>query len=366
MSENPPVKRKKSTTKARRPTVLDIAREAHVSPATVSRVLGDADYPVTNELRERVHETARRLNYKPNIYGQMLKGGGGREIGIIVPDLINPFYAQLVSAVARHCLTRGYAPIVCCSYGSPEQEDRQLDILLRQQVGGILLSSIGQNSALIEKLAEPGAPPVVLFDQSVEGFEGDCVSFDFHKGGFMAASYLIQCGHRKIAFVSHALDRGSRRQIYDGYCEALEKAGIPLNPDMVLIHPAIQSSDDGDVDFQNGRLLTRMLLECGELPDAVMAINDITAIGIMDALHQQGVRIPRDLSVIGFDDIPISAMVRPALTTIRQPAVETGARAVELLFRRIDEPELEPERMIIEPELVVRQSVKKLRGTQPR
>lgn len=344
--------------KVRRPTILDIARLARVSPATVSRVLNDTDYPVKQELRERIREAARQLNYRPNIFSQILKGGTSREIGIIVPDLLNPFYAQLVSAVARQCVAHGFAPIVCSSFDSPKLEDRQIDILLRQQVAGIILSSISDNEDSLKKLAEPGAPPLILFDQSHEGFGGNIVSFDFFKGGYMAANYLIQCGHRNIAFVSHTLDRSSRKQIYDGFCKALSDAGIELTKEMVLIRPA-QQDVDGDVDFNNGRALAQMLLECNRLPDAVMAINDITAIGIMDSLAQQGIKVPRDLSIIGFDNIPMSAMVSPALTTIHQPALETGRKAVDLLFKYIADPDLPPTQITIQPELVVRQSVKK-------
>lgn len=350
--------KKTSDQSARRPTILDIARLAKASPATVSRVLNDTDYPVTEELRKRVRDAARKLNYQPNIFSQMLKGVSSREIGIIVPDLINPFYAQLVSAVAKQCVAHGYAPIVCSSYDSPQLEDRQIDILLRQQVAGILLSSINNNDDSLKKLTGPGAPPLILFDQSHEGFTGNSVSFDFFKGGYIAASYLIQCGHRNIAFMSHPLNRSSRKQIFDGYCRALSDAGIELNKEMVLVRPA-QQEMEGDVDFNNGKALAQMLLECSRLPDAIMAINDITAIGIMDSLSQQGIKMPRDISIIGFDNIPMAAMVSPALTTIHQPALETGHAAADMLFAHIDNPQSRPTQITIQPELVIRQSVKR-------
>ncbi len=350
--------KKTSDPKAHRPTILDIARLAQASPATVSRVLNDADYPVTEELRERVRNAASQLNYQPNIFSQMLKGVSSREIGIIVPDLINPFYAQLVSAVAKQCVIHGFAPIVCSSYDSPQLEDRQIDILLRQQVAGILLSSINNSDDSLKRLTSPGAPPLILFDQSHEGFTGNSVSFDFFKGGYMAAQHLIRCGHRKIAFVSHPLNRSSRKQIFDGYCRALADAGIEIEKEMVLIRPA-QQDMEGDVDFNNGKALAQMLLECSCLPDAVMAINDITAIGIIDSLSQHGIKVPRDLSVIGFDNIPMSAMISTPLTTIHQPALETGRAAADMLFANIANPKLDSIQITIQPELVIRQSVKK-------
>lgn len=344
--------------KSKRPTILDIARAANVSAATVSRVLNDSDYPVKDELSVRIRKAAQELNYKPNIFSQMLKGVSSKEIGIIVPDLINPFYAQLVSAVARQCIKNGYAPIVCSSFDSSELENRQLEILLRQRVAGIILSNIGEIDYFSSKLNEHDAPPYVLFDQRHEGFSGNNVSFDFFNGGYMAANYLIQCGHKNIAFASHTIDRSSRKLIYDGYCKALTDAGLTLSSDMIFIDSKIKQTEDVNMDFDNGRLLGQMLLKCDNLPDAVMAINDITAIGIMDYLSQNGVYIPEDLSVIGFDNIPVASMVRPALTTIHQPAVETGNKAARMLFERIKNPKLASEQIIISPELIIRESVK--------
>lgn len=350
--------KKSSDKKSARPTILDIARLAQASPATVSRVLNDTDYPVTAELRERVRGAAEALNYQPNIFSQMLKGVSSREIGIIVPDLINPFYAQLVSAVAKQCVSQGYAPIVCSSYDSPELENRQIDILLRQQVAGILLSSINNEEDSLKKLTGANAPPLILFDQSNEGFGGSSVLFDFYKGGYMAADHLISCGHRRIAFVSHPLNRRSRLQVFEGYRAALTEAGIPVEDGLVLISSA-QQEMQGDVDFNTGKALAEMLMECPELPDAVMAINDITAIGIMHSLAQRGIKMPRDLSIIGFDNIPVADMITPGLTTIHQPASKTGRAAADLLFARLANPELPPSRVIIQPELVIRQSVKR-------
>lgn len=347
--------------KSKRATILDIAREADVSPATVSRVLSDSGYPVKEELCARVRKAAQKLNYKPNIFSQMLKGVASKEIGIIVPDLLNPFYAQLVSVAARKCVLNGYAPIVCSSYDSPEMERRQLDILLRQQVAGLLFSSIDQSGAFLKELEQLDAPPFILFDQVYEGFSGNSVSFDFFKGGYMAADYLIRCGHRRIAFASRVIDRSSRKLVMEGYQKALSDAGIPAEENLLLICGEKDLPEkDENLDIHNGRALASMLLECNPKPDAVMAVNDITAIGMIDSLSRQGIRVPGDVSIIGFDNIPFASMVTPALTTIFQPALKTGQCAVDLLFEHIQNPGLGPEQIVIQPELIIRQSVRKI------
>lgn len=337
-------------------TILDISAAAGVSPATVSRVLNNVDYPISNDLRTRVLLAAKELNYKPNIFSQMLRGISSKEIGIIVPDLSNPFYSQLISTVARECVQHGYAPIVCSSFNSSALESRQIEILLRQQVAGIILSTLSDLDDCLEQLDEPEAPPVILFDQAHHNFAGDSVYFDFEKGGYMAAEYLINCGHRDIAFASRAFDRTSRKMLYDGYCKALEVAGISLNQSRIFINT--QKEDGGrDLDFDNGKILGKMMLKSDVLPQAVMAVNDVTAIGIMDVLLGQGVRIPEDISVMGFDNIPYASMVSPALTTIDQSASKTGKEAAEMLFHRIAFSE-EPQGMrVVEPELVIRKSV---------
>lgn len=340
-----------------RTTIRDIAAKAGVSPTTVSRVLSHADYPVTREIRERVQRIAAAMDYVPNIFSQMLRGVSSKEIGIIVPALDNPFYAQLVSGAARRCVDKGFAPLVCSSFERLELEERQLDILLRQQVAGILLSSLGCDGHIFDKLGSPDAPPVVMFDQSGENFRGNRILFDFYSGGMLAATFLLQNGHRRIAFATHPFDRESRRQMFKGYKAALEKAGVPFREELLLV------CDDGDGDgtldanFQNGKALARKLFSLPSLPDAVMAINDITAIGIINALFKRGLRVPEDISVIGFDDIAIASLIRPALTTVRQSAERTGVLAADLLFERLEGGADLEKTIVVKPELIVRKTV---------
>ena len=342
-------------------TVSDIAKRAGVSAATVSRVMNDADYPVRAELRARVLDAAAQLNYKPNVFSQILKGGSSREIGVIIPTITNPFYAQLVSSVEEECLHRGYTPIICSSQNSSELEKRHLENLESKQVEGVLLSCVHLSDSLLETLTA-STRAFVLFDQTSPGYEGDCVGFDFFSGGYMATKYLLDCGHRDIAFISGPIDRPSRNQYFDGYRRALRDAGVRLNNRRVVLHSDSDVASDVSTerDFRCGWELGRILMQSDYLPDALVAVNDMMAIGAIKYLESEGVHVPRDISVIGFDDISISSLVSPALTTIAQPATETGRLASRILLDRLEGKPVTEGKVILEPKLVERESVRRL------
>lgn len=212
----------------KKPTISDIARKAGVSIATVSRVLRGSDYPVKSEVRERVTEIARQMEYKPNIFSQMLRGSSSREIGIVAPSITNPFYAQLISAAEQECLKRGYIPFICSSMGEPQLEMNHLDMLEDRCVAGILLSSMGQGEGIVKRLNELRIP-IMLFDQTLDSYEGDGILFDFYQGAYLSTEYLIQCGHRDIVFCSGPINRYSRRAMYEGYKQALKDYNLGIS-----------------------------------------------------------------------------------------------------------------------------------------
>lgn len=343
----------------KRITILDIAREAGVSTATVSRVLNNTDYPVKESVRRKIQKVAEKFNYRPNIFSQMLKGGVNKVIGIIVPSITNPFYAQLVSDIEGHCIAAGYAPIICSSYNSSHLEQKHLEMLLRQQVAGIMLSTINNNAAFVKKL-ETASTPLVLFDQLLDGFKGSSVAFDFRNGGYLATRHLIESGHQRIAFASQSIDRTSRRLIYEGYKDALREFGIRLNSNRVFTASDLVEAASGTRDYRYGQILAQKMLDASYLPDAVVASNDMIAIGILNTLSERNINVPSDISLIGFDDITFSAMISPALSTIRQATDKTAELAAAILFELIDKPPTRPIIRAVEPELVERGSVRKL------
>lgn len=342
----------------KRITIRDVAKVAGASITTVSRVLNKSDYPVKKELREKIIRVAEELNYKPNIFGKMLKGGSSTEIGVIVPTITNPYYAQLVSVVEKECILRGYVPIICSSYNSSKLERKHLDMLIQKKVAGIIISTINSNEAFLSELIQNNIR-FILFDQNYEGTDYDNVSFDFLKSGYMATEYTIKCGHRSIAMLTTPLDRRSRKLIYEGYRKALKDNGIHFDKKWLIVLPAGDNKTGGDSDYENGKKLAKSLLNVGYLPDAVIAINDMTAIGIINELSVRGIRVPDDISVIGFDNILISFMVSPALTTIEQPTYETGYLATKILLDRIEGIEVKNSNILLQPSLIVRETVKR-------
>lgn len=339
----------------KRTTILDVARVAKASTATVSRVLNRSPYPVRPDLREKILRVAEQLDYRPNIFSQVLKGGVNKVIGVMVPSIANPFYSQLVSEVERHCLDAGYAPIICSTYYKPDLERKHLDMLEQQQAAGIILSTVNAESIARVDPVNSNIPSV-LFDQVAGEYEGDSVSFDFRKAGRMACKHLLDLGHTRIAFAAASLDRPSRRQLFDGYKDSLKDVGLKFEKKLLVTAESKKTADSDVQDYHCGRILADKILAMAALPDAVQVMNDITAIGMMSAFLERGIIVPVDISVVGFDDINFAGMVSPALTTIRQSTGTTAELAANILLKKIADPTLPATRIVVEPELIQRAS----------
>jgi LacI family transcriptional regulator len=339
-------------------TISDIAKLAGVSIATVSRVLSGTDYPVREELKQKILDTANQMGYKPNVFSQMLRKGKSCEIGIVVPSITNPFYSQLLSAAEQECISQGYVPFICNSISNPHMELNHLNMLEERNVAGIILSSVCSSEVLIQRLKEVQMP-LILFDQSFEGYKGDCIQFDFFKGAYLATEYLIQCGHRDIVFASGELDRRSRCLMYDGYKQALKDLNLNASKRKV-IYSSDEDQNYDKKDYYIGQEIGKLLLQKDYLPDAVVTVNDMIAIGLINYLKHENIQVPHDVSVLGFDDIAISEMVTPALSTIHQPATETGSLAAKVLIDRIEDVNHDTVQILMQPYLVERDSVRKI------
>ena len=347
-----------------RATILDIAKVAGVSAATVSRVLNGVDYPVRPQLRERILQVSKELHYTPNIFGKMLKVGKTNDIGIIIPTLINPFYAQTVSGVERECRKMGYNPIFCSSYNEPEKERAYIDLLLQKCVEGILISTVNEDPGVLNEALKKN-PNIVLFDQQIDGVDCDSISFDFYEAGMLSARYLLQKGHRDIAFLTAPFTRRSRRSIFAGFQLALKNGGLSFDKSRLFVHASDVEYSDSIDEFENGRVLARQFLKAKCPATAIVTINDITAFGIISGLISGGVRVPEDVSIIGFDDISVSTMVNPPLTTINQPSYETGRLAAHMLIDKIERDVRMNSRVLLKPTVVERSSVKTVTPVVP-
>jgi LacI family transcriptional regulator len=337
-------------------TIYDIAKKAETSTATVSRVLSNSTYPVSNELRTKIQQVARELHYIPNMIGRQLKTNNSMTIGVIVPSITNPFYSSIVLGIEEIARSRGYHVLLCNSHRSPELEEEYVKTLFEKQVKGLIISSISSNENLLGGLVQKGLNLVAL-DQSIYGLDSTQVHYDYKKGGYMATKYLIEKGHKKIAFVSSPLSRPSRQSVYQGYNDALKEFGIVEESSWVQVATREEEMSDKNYEFNNGKELTQNLLNGSKLPTAIFACNDMTAFGVMNELTSEGIKIPDEIAVVGFDNIEFSQMVTPPLTTIQQPDYEMGILACNLLLDQLNGKTTESIEIMLKPKIVVRSSV---------
>lgn len=340
-------------------TIYDIAREVGTSVATVSRVLSDSGYPVKDELRSRIRQTADRLNYSTNIVGRMLKKSESHDIGVIIPTISNPFYTQLVLGIELEARKHGYDILLCNSFREAATEKKYLESLYQKQVSGIILSSVDENHDYLRYMKDSGVQ-IVLVDQQIDDLQCSRVGFDYIKGGLIAVEYLIKMGHANIAFLSSPLTRRSRKETMEGYRLALIKNDIEFRKDYLIVAESEEESWNGTYEFENGKRLAKRVIDLPDRPTAVFAVNDMTAFGVIQELFSCGIRVPEDISVIGFDNIELSSMIHPSLTTVNQPAFETGRQASRLLLDSMENEGMEEMAMTLEPTLIIRKSVSRL------
>ena len=339
-------------------TIKDVAALAGVSIATASRVLGDSGYPVRPQLRQRVLEAAEQLEYTPNIVAQSLRREALKEIALIVPNLSNPFYLQAILGAGEALAANGYGLILYNTMHDPERERTFLVQLQQRQVRGVILSSVSEENAdTVKKHIQKGTH-FVLLDQMLEGVESPGIHFDSRAGAKMAVQHLLSQGHQRIAFATTALVRFTRTQVHKGYRDALLSAGIDPDPALLYECTIDKLGRSSDYELNIGRRIAEQFVSDGCPATAVLCINDMVAIGLIQALVQKGVRVPEDVSVMGFDDIPFAGAVLPPLTTIHYPAQEAGKLAAIMLMDSIQSGEKQTELTIsLTPTLVLRSSV---------
>jgi LacI family transcriptional regulator len=326
-------------------TIVDVALRAGVSTATVSRVLsGSATaLPAT---RDRVLAAAHALDYRPSGVARALKRAETRTIGLVITDIENPFFPQIVRSVEDEAHRLGYGVLLCNAADDPARELATLDLLVERRVDGIILASGRATHRLGERLAQLPMP-VVLVNAVVPtpGLAG--IGTAHRAGARMAAEHLLDLGHRRIAFVGAPPDHAASGLRRRGVLDALRAAGLV---------PGALVTADGDGRVDGGASAMVGLLDRADAPTGVVAYNDLTAIGVLRAVRAAGGNVPRDCSVVGFDDIEAASWTDPPLTTIRQPTAEMGRWAVERLASALRGAAGAPERASLEPELVVRGS----------
>ncbi len=332
-------------------TIKDVAQHAQVSITTVSHVL-NGTRGVATETRARVMKAIEELRYVPSATARSLKTQRSGIIGMVLPNNSNPFFAEVIRGVEDVCYEHGYNLILCNTDDSPQKQGRVVRVLTERQVDGIVVLSSGDDANLYALLDEAGLPHVIV-DRETGKTGSDLVQVDHELGGKLATSHLLAMGHRRIACISGPLSLSPVRHRLRGYQKALEEAGI---------NPRDCAQLESDFTSAGGFSSMMQLLTLHPRPTAVFACNDLMAIGAICAIASVGLKVPEDISVVGFDDVALAEYTNPPLTTVAQPMGTIGEVAASMLIDRIATPAMKPRREKLSPRLVIRKSTTVQRG----
>jgi LacI family transcriptional regulator len=326
--------------------MLQVAKKAGVSLTTVSHVINKTRF-VSDEVTMRVQAAMQELDYQPNALARSLRRGETRTLGLILPDSANPFFAEIGHAIEMEAFNAGYSVILCNTEDEARKELLYTDVLSKKQVDGMIFVATGEQSDSVQNVLRLDLP-LVLVDRQLPALETDAVLTDNRLGGALAAQFLTDLGHHKLACItgpSHLTPSADR---VTGFLETLEAAGIDRSSVRL---------ERGDFHPESGyQAGIQLLSKPEELPSAVFCSNDLMAIGLCRAVMEYGLRIPEDISILGFDDIELSKYFNPPLTTIRQPKAEIGQVAVSMLLERIKDHRLPARQKVFKPQLQERRS----------
>jgi LacI family transcriptional regulator/LacI family repressor for deo operon, udp, cdd, tsx, nupC, and nupG len=327
--------------------LTDIARAARVSIATVSRVVNEPEV-VSERTRTRVQRAMARLGYQPNRVARRLRQRGGRRqlIGLIIPEIENSHFSEIVRGVEDAAHKRGIAVMLCNSDDDPAKERFYLDILRAESVDGVIAPPIHDRDPALLAAAESGLPLVVI-DRRLRRPGVDSVRVDNRLGARIAVEHLLDRGHTRIAHISGPARNFTSRERREAWSRALEDRGFAAPRDYLW---------QGDNRRESGVAGAEALLSLPTPPQAIFVANNLMSIGVLEVIHGRGLAVPADVAVVGFDDPPWAQALRPALTSVRQPTREMGRVAVELLTDRLEHPRAPVRSVMLEPELMVRDS----------
>lgn len=327
-------------------TMADVAREAGVSVATVSRLL-NKEANVSPETAARVYGAIEKLSYEPNLLARNLRKNESRVVLILSPNVTNPYYARILAGIGDAAAERGYSALI---YNTADDHDRELEALemlkKRRADGAILMASNMDCDWLL-----PYAGEYCLVQCSEYGPQVDIphVSIDNYLAALHTMEYLIGLGHQRIAMISSENQYISTSQRLQGYRHALEQHGLDLNPDYVRFASR-------DYSFKSGKLKARELIALDPRPTAIFCISDTLALGAVTSIKEMGLRVPEDMTVIGFDDVEHTTMLHPYITTVAQPCYELGRESFQLLYAQMAQEKEIPRQIILEHELIIRES----------
>jgi LacI family transcriptional regulator len=299
--------------------------------------------------RERVELAIRELGYVPNAMARSLKSNTTSTLGMLIPNSSNPYFAEIVRIVEDRCFGAGYTLVLCNTDDEPHRQSVYLQVLAERRIDGLIVVSTGagDDDSLVTQLRGLRMP-TVLVDREIADPACDLVETAHMQGGLLAVRHLLSLGHKRIACIGGPVGVMPSEQRIEGWRMALAEAGATPNADALLWR--------GGFTSQGGYEAMHAILRTEQAPSAVFVCNDLMAIGALRAAHESGVRVPDDLSIVGFDDIELSAYTSPALTTVAQPKERIGALAVDMLLERVDGKRRDARKVVLQPELRVRAS----------
>lgn len=326
-------------------TIKDVAQAAGVSPSTVSRALNDSPL-LREETKARIRRIAAELGYERNELARGLVLGSSGAIGLVIPDIANPFFAEVTRGVGERAHARGYGVVLCNTDGDLERERSYIRLLRRKRVDGLILATVTAEDPYLGLLAR-SQTPFVLVSRRSQGVEAPYVGADDLLGGRLAVEHLVQLGHRKIGFIGGPPDVRCSQERLQAYRETLRRHRLPLRKEWIKFSDFTQTA---------GYKAGKQMLSLKNRPSAIFAANDVTALGVLRAAEELGLAIPDDLSLVGYDDISFAALPRIELTTVAQPSFKLGQLAADWLLRMLAGKPPRPPVKLLPPKLVVRQT----------
>lgn len=329
----------------KRISIKDIAKIAGVSQTTVSRVINKPN-EVSEELRKKVMKVIKAFDYTPNSVARGLRKGSTKVIGVIIPDITNPFFPAIVRGIEDFLKKKGYSLILCNSDQDIKEEKKLLKLLYSKSVDGVIFTGSSEYNPEIEIFTNRDIP-VVFLDRIYNTKSSSYVIVDNVKGMLELVTYLVECGYRSFALLNGNKETFSAKARYEGFLKAVKKYGIK-NYEVIF----------GQFTYESGY---QMIEKLSKIPEVLVCGNDLIAYGAIDKIEKLGLSIPDNIGVTGFDDISFSRHYKPSLTTVRQPTYDLGRKAAELIFKMVESKKYKPKGVILNPKLVIRESTKKRR-----
>jgi len=331
--------------------IKELAEKLELSPTTVSRVLNGKSkkFRISQKTSRKVLDGARKYHYSPNRIARGLKLEKTETIGLIIPDIANPYFGSIAKTIEVEARNSGYSIILCDSLDDEITEAELLQLMAGRKVDGIIIAPTGKNSNHVTEIQQQGIP-VMVIDRYLPGTNLPFVTTDNYLGGLLATQYFIDMGHRNIACIQGINGISANTDRVNGYRAALQKHGIPANESLVL------GTDFGE---KNGYIQTKKLLTLPECPTAIFALSNLISLGTLRALKEAGLSVPDDISIVSFDEQPYSAFLTCPMTTVEQPREEIGKLAFLNLLEMINkESRKKTENLVLKPRLIIRESVK--------